>query len=35
MLAGNIALDPYMRKKGDCPVALFGCVRSPQTTDEI
>jgi hypothetical protein len=21
-----------MRKKGDCPVALLGCVRSPQTT---
>jgi hypothetical protein len=24
-----------MRKKFDCPVALLGCVRSPQTTDEI
>jgi hypothetical protein len=33
--AGNIALDPYTRKKGECPVALLGCVRSPQITDEI
>jgi hypothetical protein len=32
---GNIASDPYTRKKGDCLVALLGCVRSPQTTDEI
>jgi hypothetical protein len=33
--AGNIASDPYARKKSDWPVALLGCVRSPQTTDEI
>jgi hypothetical protein len=33
--AGNIASNPYKRKKGDCPVALLGCVRSPQITDEI
>jgi hypothetical protein len=34
-LAGSIASDPYTRKKGDCPVALLGYVRSPQITDEI
>jgi hypothetical protein len=32
---GNIASDPYTRKKGECPVALLGCERSPQITDEI
>jgi hypothetical protein len=35
MSAGNIALDPYTRKKGDCPIALLGYVRSLQITDEI
>ena len=30
--AGNIALEPYTRKKGVCPVALLGWVRSPQIT---
>jgi hypothetical protein len=33
--AGNIALDPYTRKKDDCPVALLGCIRSSQITYEI
>jgi hypothetical protein len=32
---GNIASDPYTRKKGDCPIVLLGYVQSPQTIDEI
>jgi len=30
MSAGSIASEPYTRKKGVCPVALLGWVRSPQ-----
>ena len=32
MSAGSIASEPYTRKKGVCPVALLGWVRSPQIT---
>ena len=29
---GSIASEPYTRKKGVCPMALLGWVRSPQIT---
>ena len=32
MSAGSIASEPYTRKKGVCPVALLGWVRSLQIT---
>ena len=32
MSAGSIASEPYTKKKGVCPVALLGWVRSPQIT---